>query len=171
MMPWSACSGRARNTRWNPTGSAAIALAIREARPGDIVLLAGKGHEKVQITQRRRHSLRRRAGGARSACVRQVMTATASRPPEGKRMKLPLDESPNFCRPRGEFDHKAVAQGYSIDSRTVQPGEVVLRGQRRTLGWPRLRGAGAGEGRSRARSSAKIRLARYPRENPAAGGR
>lgn len=29
----------------------AIGLAISEARPGDIVLLAGKGHEKVQITQ------------------------------------------------------------------------------------------------------------------------
>lgn len=28
-----------------------IALAISEARPGDIVLLAGKGHEKVQITR------------------------------------------------------------------------------------------------------------------------
>src|SRR5579863_6625579 len=30
----------------------AIALAIGEARPGDIVLLAGKGHEKVQVTRR-----------------------------------------------------------------------------------------------------------------------
>ena len=29
----------------------AIALAIREARPGDIVLLAGKGHERVQVTR------------------------------------------------------------------------------------------------------------------------
>jgi UDP-N-acetylmuramoyl-L-alanyl-D-glutamate--2,6-diaminopimelate ligase len=29
----------------------AIALGIGEARPGDIVLLAGKGHEKVQVTQ------------------------------------------------------------------------------------------------------------------------
>jgi UDP-N-acetylmuramoyl-L-alanyl-D-glutamate--2,6-diaminopimelate ligase len=29
----------------------AIGLAIREARPGDIVLLAGKGHEKVQVTR------------------------------------------------------------------------------------------------------------------------
>lgn len=27
----------------------AISLAIREARPGDIVLIAGKGHEKVQV--------------------------------------------------------------------------------------------------------------------------
>ena len=41
-----------------PTGTAcivepdrrrAIELAIRSATPGDIVLLAGKGHEKVQI--------------------------------------------------------------------------------------------------------------------------
>jgi UDP-N-acetylmuramoyl-L-alanyl-D-glutamate--2,6-diaminopimelate ligase len=29
----------------------AIAMAIGEARPGDIVLLAGKGHEKVQVTR------------------------------------------------------------------------------------------------------------------------
>jgi UDP-N-acetylmuramoyl-L-alanyl-D-glutamate--2,6-diaminopimelate ligase len=29
----------------------AIMLAIGEARPGDIVLLAGKGHEKVQVTR------------------------------------------------------------------------------------------------------------------------
>jgi len=29
----------------------AIALAITQARPGDIVLLAGKGHEKVQVTR------------------------------------------------------------------------------------------------------------------------
>ena len=29
---------------------AAIELAVREARPGDVVLLAGKGHEAVQTT-------------------------------------------------------------------------------------------------------------------------
>jgi UDP-N-acetylmuramoyl-L-alanyl-D-glutamate--2,6-diaminopimelate ligase len=33
----------------------AIALAIREAQPGDIVLLAGKGHEKVQVTREGSH--------------------------------------------------------------------------------------------------------------------
>jgi UDP-N-acetylmuramoyl-L-alanyl-D-glutamate--2,6-diaminopimelate ligase len=34
-----------------PDRRKAIALAVREARPGDIVLLAGKGHEKVQVTR------------------------------------------------------------------------------------------------------------------------
>ncbi|MGZ4732667.1 MAG: UDP-N-acetylmuramoyl-L-alanyl-D-glutamate--2,6-diaminopimelate ligase [Terriglobales bacterium] len=34
-----------------PDRKAAIALAVREANPGDIVLIAGKGHEIVQITR------------------------------------------------------------------------------------------------------------------------
>ena len=34
-----------------PDRRKAIALAICEARPGDMVLLAGKGHEKVQTTK------------------------------------------------------------------------------------------------------------------------
>jgi len=34
-----------------PDRRKAIALAIAEAAPGDIVLIAGKGHEKVQVTQ------------------------------------------------------------------------------------------------------------------------
>jgi UDP-N-acetylmuramoyl-L-alanyl-D-glutamate--2,6-diaminopimelate ligase len=33
-----------------PDRRKAIALAIHEAQPGDIVLIAGKGHEKVQVT-------------------------------------------------------------------------------------------------------------------------
>jgi UDP-N-acetylmuramoyl-L-alanyl-D-glutamate--2,6-diaminopimelate ligase len=32
-----------------PDRAAAIGIAMRAARAGDIVLLAGKGHEKVQI--------------------------------------------------------------------------------------------------------------------------
>jgi UDP-N-acetylmuramoyl-L-alanyl-D-glutamate--2,6-diaminopimelate ligase len=34
-----------------PDRKAAMALAVSEANPGDIVLIAGKGHEKVQITR------------------------------------------------------------------------------------------------------------------------
>ncbi len=34
-----------------PDRRKAIAMAIEEARPGDIVLVAGKGHEKVQVTR------------------------------------------------------------------------------------------------------------------------
>lgn len=34
-----------------PDRKTAISLAIHEARPGDIVLIAGKGHEKVQVTR------------------------------------------------------------------------------------------------------------------------
>jgi UDP-N-acetylmuramoyl-L-alanyl-D-glutamate--2,6-diaminopimelate ligase len=34
-----------------PDRRAAIGLAVREAGPGDIVLIAGKGHEKVQVSR------------------------------------------------------------------------------------------------------------------------
>jgi UDP-N-acetylmuramoyl-L-alanyl-D-glutamate--2,6-diaminopimelate ligase len=41
--------------RVEPDRRKAIALAITEARPEDIVLLAGKGHERVQITREGTH--------------------------------------------------------------------------------------------------------------------
>jgi UDP-N-acetylmuramoyl-L-alanyl-D-glutamate--2,6-diaminopimelate ligase len=43
------------NYKVEPDRKMAIALAIREARPGDIVLIAGKGHEKVQVTREGSH--------------------------------------------------------------------------------------------------------------------
>jgi len=36
--------------RLEPDRRKAIGLAIHEAQPGDIVLIAGKGHEKMQVT-------------------------------------------------------------------------------------------------------------------------
>jgi UDP-N-acetylmuramoyl-tripeptide--D-alanyl-D-alanine ligase len=41
-------------------------------------------------------------------------------------MKLPLSRVAEFLSAPGDFDYKAVAQGYSIDSRTIQPGELFL---------------------------------------------
>ena len=47
-------------------------------------------------------------------------------------MKLPLSRVAEFLLATGEFDQKAVAQAYSIDSRTVQPGELffAVKGER-----------------------------------------
>ena len=47
-------------------------------------------------------------------------------------MKLPLSRVAEFISASGEFDHKAIAQAYSIDSRTIQPGELffAVKGER-----------------------------------------
>ena len=41
------------NYRIEPDRDTALAMAIDEAKPGDIVLLAGKGHENYQILRDR----------------------------------------------------------------------------------------------------------------------
>lgn len=41
-------------------------------------------------------------------------------------MKLPLSRIAEFTQATGEFDGRVVAQGYSIDSRTLQPGDVFF---------------------------------------------
>jgi UDP-N-acetylmuramoyl-tripeptide--D-alanyl-D-alanine ligase len=47
-------------------------------------------------------------------------------------MKLSLSRAAEFIQAGGEFDPAAVAGGYSIDSRTLQPGELffAVRGER-----------------------------------------
>jgi len=47
-------------------------------------------------------------------------------------MKLPLSRVAEFLGASGEFDHKALARGYSIDSRTIQAGELffAVKGER-----------------------------------------
>jgi len=47
-------------------------------------------------------------------------------------MKLPLSRVAEFLSASGKFDHQAIAQAYSIDSRTIQPGELffAVRGER-----------------------------------------
>src|SRR6202049_4919640 len=47
-------------------------------------------------------------------------------------MKLPRSRVAEFIAATGEFDHKSIAQAYSIDSRTLQPGELffAVKGER-----------------------------------------
>jgi UDP-N-acetylmuramoyl-tripeptide--D-alanyl-D-alanine ligase len=47
-------------------------------------------------------------------------------------MKLALLRVAEFLGASGEVDHRAIAQGYSIDSRTIQPGELffAVKGER-----------------------------------------
>ena len=47
-------------------------------------------------------------------------------------MKLPLSRIAEFLSATGEFDHKAIARAYSIDSRTIRPGELffAVKGER-----------------------------------------
>src|SRR5207247_5978643 len=47
-------------------------------------------------------------------------------------MKLQLARFAEFLSSTGEFDPQVVAQGYSIDSRTTQPGELffAVKGER-----------------------------------------
>ena len=47
-------------------------------------------------------------------------------------MKLPLSRIAEFISASGEFDHKAIANAYSIDSRTIAPGELffAVKGER-----------------------------------------
>src|SRR5580704_13815391 len=47
-------------------------------------------------------------------------------------MKLPLARAAEFMSATGDFDRAGVAVGYSIDSRTLQPGELffAVRGER-----------------------------------------
>ena len=47
-------------------------------------------------------------------------------------MKLSLSRAAEFMQATGDFDPDAVASGYSIDSRTLQPGDLffAVRGER-----------------------------------------
>ncbi|MGA7460879.1 MAG: Mur ligase family protein, partial [Candidatus Korobacteraceae bacterium] len=47
-------------------------------------------------------------------------------------MKLTLSRAAEFMPATGSFDHDAVAHGYSIDSRNLQPGDLffAVRGER-----------------------------------------
>ena len=47
-------------------------------------------------------------------------------------MKLPMWRIAEFTGAKGEIDQELVAMGYSIDSRTLHPGElfIAIKGER-----------------------------------------
>ncbi len=62
-----------------PDRAKAIADAVKRAKPGDIVLIAGKGHEKIQITREGTHPFDD-VGVARQALAAAGYTETGGRP-------------------------------------------------------------------------------------------
>src|ERR1700690_101641 len=55
-----------------------------------------------------------------------------AKPRRDVRMKLPLSRIAEFIAATGDYDVRAIAQGYSIDSRTIQAGELffAVKGER-----------------------------------------
>ena len=65
-----------RDTTIEPDRRAAIAHALAVARPGDVVVIAGKGHETTQTIGDDVQPVRRPAGGARGARRRRARQRT-----------------------------------------------------------------------------------------------
>ena len=112
-----------------PDRAAAIRLALEAAKPGDVVLIAGKGHEKEQIL------------AGRTIPFDDAEIALSMLGELGYRwraMKLTLAEAAMGAgavleAPASVANAGAlVAGGYSIDSRTVAAGELffAVRGER-----------------------------------------
>ena len=172
--------------RIEPDRERALAIAIDEARAGDIVLLAGKGHETSQVLKDRTiefddrekaREILRRKGFSRKH-DRAVKRGFASRPGALGNLRLrgkpsPLEtqmrwtvvqaaEALGVAAPAG-LDPLAGLAGVSIDSRTVQPGELFV-----AIHGPRHDGhdhvASALEKGAAAGLVARERLAEYPKE-------
>ena len=96
---------------------------------GDIVLIAGKGHEKVQVTSTGTVPFDDIEEATKALAGRRLRNGTGA---GGKVMKLTLARAAEFMPATGEFAPEAVASGYSIDSRTLQPGDLffAVRGER-----------------------------------------
>ena len=151
----------------------AIATALAAAAPGDVVVIAGKGHETGQTARGRTRPVRRpgrRARRARSARVE--LTARRDRARHRWRRQL-----------SGDADARATS--FAIDSRVLEPGacfvalvaardghdfvaDAVARGATVALGDPPGRASTASRScRSTTRSTRSPALGRAARDAPA----
>jgi murE/murF fusion protein len=126
-----------------PDRADAIGTAVSLAAPGDVVVLAGKGHEDYQIVGEEKHHFDDREQ-ARTALMKRA--AELGVPPidafEGRRNAgqgvcvLPHpsmnDKDRNILQGLQEKLQQMEIRGVSIDSRTVREGElfIAIRGER-----------------------------------------
>ncbi len=99
----------------DPDRRAAIRAAVAEATPGDIVLIAGKGHEDYQILGTTKIHFDDREEAAAAAALRPTFASAWVADATG-----------------GQARGEAVASRVVIDSRAVAPGDlyVAIRGER-----------------------------------------
>ncbi len=108
-----------------PDRRKAIALAVSEASPGDIVLIAGKGHEKVQVT--REGSIPFDDVEVSRLVLREAGYSCEAAQAGAGKMKLSLSRVAEFIGASGEFDRKAVAQAIPSTRATCSPAICSLR--------------------------------------------
>ena len=113
-----------------PDRRKAIALAIHEAAGRRYRSHRRQGPREGAGHGDRRHSVRRYRDGAEGTAGRRLQTDSTSA--VGNVMKLSLSRAAEFMQAKGEFAPASVASGYSIDSRTLQPGDLffAVRGER-----------------------------------------
>ena len=113
----------------------AIRAAVAEAGPGDVVLIAGKGHEDYQILGHTKIHFDDREEAALAAALRPRLTLAEVAQQTGGTLHGPDDVA------------ALVVSGAAIDSRAVTPGQlfVAIRGQRQDGAqfWPAAKQAGA----------------------------
>ena len=121
--------GAGRDAR-SATAREAIRTAIAALQPGDVLLIAGKGHETGQIVGDQRAAVQRSRCGRGGACGEGRMSA--------RRCGPSTTMAPRCARDAIGALPEAIT-GISIDSRSIAPGEAYLRHQGRRPRRPRLR--------------------------------
>ena len=127
-----------------PDRHKAIELAIHEAEAGDIVLIAGKGHEKHQVTSEGVVPF-----DDVEVAQKALHTRRIRRRASGQIMKLTLARAAEFMQASGEFDPTCRRQRLFHRFPNHSAGRTVFCRAGRTSRRPRLRRRRVVQGRGR----------------------